>query len=151
MEKVLCQICHNRIAEHKFVRVVNGVSTTYCVCSHCKALMDNKYKELQERSVLRQTPLRERVCPVCGMRIDDFLSTGLLGCDNCYRVFEDYLVEYIRGYHGAVRHVGMDAAPPPPTDVEALYRDLKAAVDANDYEKAAEIKKKIDREWEDGK
>ena len=147
MEKVLCQICHTRIAEHSFVRVVNGVSTTYRVCSHCKALMDNKYKELQEQAVLRNTPPEERVCPVCGMRLNDFLSTGLLGCDNCYRVFEDYLVEYIRGYHGAIRHVGMDATPPPPTDVEELYRDLKAALDRKDYETAAKLKEKIDRVW----
>ena len=133
------------------MRVVNGVSTSYFVCSHCKAIMENQYKELQERSVLRQTPIEERICPVCGMTLNDFLSSGFLGCDHCYRVFEDYLVEYIRGYHGAVHHVGMDATPPPPTDVEALYRDLKDAVDADDYTKAAEIKKKIDREWRNEK
>lgn len=148
MEKELCQICHHRIAEHKFVRVINGVETPYRVCSHCKALMDNKYKELKAKAALRQTPMEERVCPFCGSRLKDFMATGLLGCDHCYRVFEDYLLEYVRGYHGAVQHVGMDASPPPPIDVESLYRELKEAVDSKNYEKAAEIKKRIDENWE---
>ena len=66
MEKELCQICHHRIAEHKFVRIVGGVETPYRICSHCKALMDNKYKELQAEAARKAVPPEKRVCPVCG-------------------------------------------------------------------------------------
>ena len=144
MEKELCQICHHRIAEHRFVRVVGGVETSYRICSHCKALMDNKYKELQAEAARKAIPPEKRVCTVCGSTLQSFAKTGLLGCENCYHVFDDYLIEYIRGYHGAVTHVGMDAKAETP-DVEALYRELADLVKKEDYEKASVIKKKIKR------
>ena len=146
-EKELCQICHHRLAEHRFVRVMGGVSTTYHVCSHCKALMDNKYAELRREAARRAVPVEERVCPVCGMTLRDFTETGLLGCDNCYKVFDDYLIEYIRGYHGATTHCGMDASVPAPVDIEELYKQLKQAVETLDYARAEKLKKEIDRRW----
>lgn len=146
-EKELCQICHHRIAEHKFVRVIDGVSKSYRVCSHCKALMDNKYAELRMEAQRRAVPVEMRTCPVCGMTLRDFTETGLLGCANCYKVFDDYLLEYIRGYHGATTHCGMDASVPKPVDVETLYREMKDAVDAKDFETAAKLKKEIEKRW----
>ena len=145
----MCQICHHRIAEHKFVRMIDGVSKSYRICSHCKALMDNKYSELRAEAARRAVPLEERVCPVCGTTFHDFRETGLLGCDNCYKVFDDYLIEYVRGYHGATTHCGMDATPPPPVDVETLYKELKTAVDSEDYIKASALKRKIEARWKD--
>ncbi len=144
MEKELCQICHHRIAEHKFVRIVGGVETPYRICSHCKALMDNKYKELQAEAARKAIPPEKRVCPVCGSTLQSFSETGVLGCENCYHVFDDYLFEYIRGYHGATTHVGMDAKPVQ-VDVEALYRQLADLVKNEDYENAARLRQKIKR------
>ena len=144
MERELCQICHHRIAEHGFVRVTGGVTTSYRICSHCKALMDSKYKELQAEAARRAIPPEKRVCTVCGTTLSSFADTGVLGCDNCYRVFDDWLIEYIRGYHGAVTHVGMDDTPPAPVDVEDLYKELAHCVESEDYEKAAILRKKID-------
>lgn len=144
MEKELCQICHHRIAEHKFVRIVGGVETPYRICSHCKALMDNKYKELQAEAARKAVPPEKRVCPVCGSTLASFSETGVLGCENCYHVFDDYLFEYIRGYHGATTHVGMDAKPVQ-VDVEALYRQLADLVKNEDYENAARLRQKIKR------
>ena len=145
MEKDLCQICHHRIAEHKFVRVLDGKETPYRICSHCKALMDNKYKELQQEAARKAIPPERRVCPVCGATLQSFLNTGLLGCESCYHTFDDYLTEYIRGYQGATTHVGMDAKPPAPVDVEDLYRELSHWIEREEYEKAAAVKKKIDK------
>ena len=144
MEKELCQICHHRIAEHRFVRIVGGVETSYRICSHCKALMDNKYKELQAEAARKAVPPEKRICPVCGSTLQSFSETGVLGCENCYHVFDDYLLEYIRGYHGAITHVGMDSKPVP-VDVESLYKQLAVLVQNEDYEKAAVLRKKIQR------
>ncbi len=145
MEKELCQICHHRIAEHKFVRVTNGVTTSYHVCSHCKALLDNKYQELRAEAARKAIPPEKRVCPICGTTLQTFSATGLLGCANCYKVFDDYLLEYIRGYHGATTHIGMDDKAPKPVDVEDLFKELEVVLKTEDYEKAAKIRKKIDR------
>ena len=143
MEKELCQICHHRIAEHKFVRIVDGAERAYRICSHCKAMMDNKYRELKAEAARKAIPPENRVCGVCGCTLENFLSTGLLGCENCYRVFDDYLAEYIRGYQGATTHVGMDARPVS-VDVEDLYRELAELSEKQEYEKAAKVKRKID-------
>ena len=129
---------------------MGGVSTTYHVCSHCKALMDNKYAELRREAARRAVPVEERVCPVCGTTFRDFTETGLLGCDNCYKVFDDYLIEYIRGYHGATTHCGMDDSVPPPVDVEELYRDLETALAEKDYKRAEKLKRMIDDTWGTG-
>ena len=144
MEKELCQICKHRIAEHHFVRVIGGVETTYKICSHCKAVMDNKYRELQEEAARKAVPPEMRVCAVCGTTLLSFNETGVLGCENCYHVFDDYLREYILGYHGAVTHVGMDATAVPP-DVEALYKELADLVAKEEYEKAKAVNDKIKR------
>ena len=145
MEKELCQICHHRIAEHKFVRVSNGVTTSYRICSHCKALMDNKYQELKAEAARKAIPPEKRVCGLCGTTLQEFSATGVLGCENCYKVFDDYLYSYVQGYHGAVSHVGMDANPPAPIDVETLYRELAECVKKEEYDRAVAIRKKIDR------
>ena len=145
MERDLCQICHHRIAEHKFVRVTNGVTTSYRICSHCKALMDNKYKELQAEAARKAIPPEQRVCPACGATLAEFSASGLLGCEQCYKTFDDYLLEYVKGYHGAVNHVGMNANPPAPVDVEDLYKQLTECVRNEDYAKAADIRKRIDK------
>ena len=144
MEKELCQICHHRIAEHGFVRVTGGVTTSYRVCSHCKALMESKYKELQAEAARRAIPPEKRICPACGTTLQSFSATGVLGCENCYKVFDDYLSEYIRGYHAATTHVGMDDKPPAPIDVEDLFKELALCVEREDYVKAASLRKKID-------
>ena len=149
MDKELCQICHQRIAEHRFTRVIDGAETYYRICSHCRAVMDNKYRELKAIAARRAIPPEQRRCPGCGLTLAEFNASGMLGCDRCYETFDDYLSEYIRSYHGANTHVGMNAAPPPPIDVEDLYKELEILLAKKDYAGAAKVKEKISKIWGD--
>ena len=45
-------------------------------------------------------------CNNCGYTFDDIISTGKLGCGNCYDVFENRLDNIIKKIQGSNKHVG---------------------------------------------
>ena len=68
----------------------------------------------------------ERKCPTCGMTESELRRTGRVGCPDCYSTFADILN--------------------PKTDpVADLKAQLKAAVESEDYERAASLRDEIRR------
>ena len=51
-------------------------------------------------------PKQTLVCKTCGTSLDDFLTTGFVGCANCYKVFRDSMQEFALDIHGRSAHVG---------------------------------------------
>ena len=45
-------------------------------------------------------------CKRCGTTLDDFLTTGFVGCADCYSAFKDYIEEFAIDIHGRARHIG---------------------------------------------
>lgn len=90
-----------------------------------------------------------RTCPTCCRTIALIKESGLLGCSDCYRTFEDNLQPLIeRAQAGANFHLGRlpcgarDAA----TRHELrsrLVRELDEAVTAEQYERAAKLRDRI--------
>jgi protein arginine kinase activator len=87
-------------------------------------------------------------CPRCGMKLSDFRKTGKLGCAECFRAFEADLRSILSQMAARPRHSGklppslsgsVDAAP----DSAGLREELKAAVDNEDYEKAANLRDRL--------
>lgn len=87
-------------------------------------------------------------CPQCGLTAEDFNKTGRLGCSECYKTFGSELAIVLRRLHGRNQHVGKIPALNP-TQVAArnellsLRRALKQAVDHEQFEKAAELRDRI--------
>ena len=87
-------------------------------------------------------------CPVCGIDYQEFRASGKFGCSSDYRVFRkelDYLLDKV---HGAVQHrgkmpvrVGMEMTRR--RQIDELKKELTGAVDAEEYEQAANIRDKI--------
>lgn len=48
---------------------------------------------------------REKVCPNCGTALREFQKSGLLGCAQCYHVFEEEVLKVVRRVQGKTRHV----------------------------------------------
>jgi protein arginine kinase activator len=95
------------------------------------------------------------VCPSCGASYDDFKKTGRLGCAECYRAFKARLSGVLRNIQGADTHEGKipaksAAEAAPLREAEALRKQLRQAVSAEDYEKAAELRDAITRIAEGG-
>ena len=106
-----------------------------------------------------------RRCRQCGLTEKEFSRLGRLGCPGCYTAFADLLDPLIREIQTGCRHTGKipfnstaavppvtpeSAVPPPPpvtppagNDMLRLEIELKQAVQAEAYEKAAQLRDDI--------
>jgi len=108
----------------------------------------------------------EFVCESCGLTQQEFKKNGRFGCASCYDVFQKVLDPMLEGMHAGKRHAGrapVDFVPPvaPPAkkpekkepekkepevrekDIAALETELIQAIEAEEYERAAEIRDQI--------
>lgn len=94
-----------------------------------------------------ETP--ELACDVCGLTFSEFRQRGVLGCPNDYDAFEPALRPMLeRAQEGASQHVGKvpqraGSSQKKQNAILRLRSELKKAVDAEDYERAAELRDKI--------
>ena len=94
------------------------------------------------------TRRRQRSCPFCGATEEDVSSSGMLGCAQCYDVFGDLLTPYLRRLHGSAEHTGKvpsgaNAELSKTRKLEQLKTDLQKAIDAQEFERAAELRDEI--------
>lgn len=106
-------------------------------------------------------------CTGCGMTYEEFRKIGRLGCASCYDAFGPPLRRLLKRIHGADTHAGRGPRPTVPAtaettqdspatvstelsdveqrDVDALLAALQEAVDAEQYERAADLRDQITR------
>src|SRR5262249_29644775 len=98
-------------------------------------------------------------CAHCGLLYEDFRKFGRLGCGECYTSFKEHLSGLLRKIHGSNKYLGktpadqeghVPAAPTAGTTALApsetladLKQQLHAAIAAEDFEKAVQIRDKI--------
>ncbi|MFV0442709.1 MAG: UvrB/UvrC motif-containing protein [Planctomycetaceae bacterium] len=90
----------------------------------------------------------EQVCPECGMTFKKFRSQGRLGCAQDYVLFREKLVPLLESIHGERQHIGKCPAQQPQVtrrnqELARLKIELKAAIEAEDYEQAAQLRDAI--------
>jgi protein arginine kinase activator len=90
------------------------------------------------------------VCPVCGMNWNEFKQSGVMGCGHDYEQFAGKLLPLLkRAQEGAGEHVGKVPARKKTPDADRqvttlrLRRELQKAVDAENYEAAAQLRDKL--------
>jgi protein arginine kinase activator len=94
--------------------------------------------------------LDKQACPVCGITFYEFRQQGRLGCPHDYVSFEDELEPLITNIHGAREHTGKRPARAGSgtdrrTDLIRLRREMKDAVEAENYERASELRDAIQK------
>jgi protein arginine kinase activator len=88
-------------------------------------------------------------CPSCGMTPAQLKQTGRLGCAECYTHFAPHLRGLLRRLHGGTQHVGKEVVARSADErdrknqVDTLRRRLQRAVDAEDFETAAQLRDEI--------
>lgn len=92
--------------------------------------------------------LDKESCPVCGITFYDFRNQGRLGCAHDYERFAKQLEPLIVNIHGETTHVGKRPQREPAdtsglTDLIRMRNEMKAAVSAEKYELASEIRDQI--------
>lgn len=156
-----CERCGERSATVRYAEVIDGSLTTWHLCDECAA----------ERGVTGSlTPLAGPLvnilmgmlegggepvpsdagptCPRCGLNYGEFRRVGRLGCGTCYETFVTQLKPLLRRIHGSAEHAGRV-----PSEISGdhlrrkemlkLKDELSRAVQAEDYERAAELRDAI--------
>jgi len=164
MKKGDCEGCKKQATVH-IQEISGGKSVEKHYCDSCPKLQGEHLaakphtpiNELLTNFVLAHsgsTPETTVACTNCELTWSEFKSSGLLGCENDYVLFEKDLTQVIqRAHEGATHHVGKtpgrrqalakSPAAKKKSDLTKLKRDLQKAVESEDYEKAASLRDQI--------
>ncbi len=156
---MLCQKCKKNTATVFCKENINGHITEYSLCPECAAEMQigNPFSIFEDdpisslfSSFMTQPKIThdEKKCPLCASSFKELVATGKVGCPKCYEVFASELAPTIRQLHAgaksrgrAPRRYGEKRARE--LELSKLKADLKAAIDAQEFEMAAELRDKI--------
>ncbi len=156
-----CEICRESVATVHLTEISNNQKKEVHLCeacaqekgvaihSHVKNLsLPEFFGQLSDTPTTDSKPAAAQICPVCEIDYQEFRATGKFGCASDYRVFRkelDYLLDKV---HGAVQHrgkmpvrVGMEMSKR--RQIDDLKRELRTAVDSEQYEQAANIRDRI--------
>jgi protein-arginine kinase activator protein McsA len=93
-------------------------------------------------------------CPNCGCTLHDIATTSRLGCPQCYEHFKEELMPVFVHAHKAIEHVGKKPKRGPKLSLEEeiklLELQLTQAIEHEQYERAKEIKDKLDKLKQEG-
>ncbi|QDU93182.1 UvrB/UvrC motif-containing protein [Lignipirellula cremea] len=92
--------------------------------------------------------LDQKACPYCGITFYEFRHAGRLGCPHDYVCFAEDLEPLILNIHGATEHAGKRPkrhaqSLNQQTELIRLRREMKEAVDREDYERASQLRDEI--------
>ena len=157
-----CDKCGKPATVH-LTEIVEGKKIEKHLCEDCAVSEGITVKanlpisQLLEDFILQTASTEETAdlkCDVCGLSFSEFRERGLLGCPNDYDAFEPALRPTLeRAHEGAGQHIGKvpRRAGSSQKKQNALLRlraELKGAVAAEDYERAADLRDQI-KEMED--
>jgi len=150
-----CQMCDKAATVH-LTEIVNGKKTERHLCEACAQKEGIAIKapapisELLTSLMSAQAEAQELGglrCEQCGLSWLEFRKGGLLGCPNDYTAFEKPLRGLLeRVQEGATRHLGRvprrcsESAAGKQVRLLRLRQDLRQAVEAEDYERAARLR-----------
>jgi protein arginine kinase activator len=155
---MLCQHCKKQAATVHLTDLVKGEKRERHLCESCASSEGVVVKQhvsvpdLLNQFLMSQSGVQELArlrCPDCGITFIEFRSQGLLGCPNDYDVFGEHLGNVIeRAQEGRSHHTGRSPGQAPEADgVErerlSLQRELREAVENEDYERAAQLRDRL--------
>lgn len=103
---------------------------------------------LAEHTKEELSRIDQRSCPVCGITFYEFRHQGRLGCPNDYTCFREELAPLLVNIHGELEHRGkrprhLEKNLSAVAELIRLRRDMKDAVDKENYELASRLRDQI--------
>ena len=163
-----CDQCKQNEATFFYEENINGKTRTLHLCHACKEQLQ---KSGEISSVLEESPLSLLgggyenlldglfgIAPLpssaptkrctCGASLAQLAKSGKVCCPSCYDTFAEELTPTIRSLHGNVTHTGRApakrrAANEKKHQLKALRDELKEAVKAENFERAATLRDQI--------
>ncbi len=153
---MICEKCGVNNATTLIRNNVNGVKSEKLLCSSCAESEGYTVNHSDFSKFLlfgdANTVLPKQLtrCSCCGFTINDITKNGKCGCDQCYNIFYDQLLPYIKkAQYGRRTHKGKtpNAQAPVLKSPEQELQELKALlgelIKAEKYEQAAEVRDRI--------
>jgi len=159
---MLCQECNKREATVHLTQIVNNEKMVISLCKQCA---DNKgfhspldnvpfpLSEILSGLIGQQYPVEkgqfpDLECPNCKLTFEGFVRQGRFGCGECYQAFRSRLETIMRKIHGSSIHKGKLPASGshelvPIKEEERLERELKKAIECEEFERAADLRDKL--------
>ncbi len=158
--KQICQHCGKNAATVNYRETVGGKSRQLHLCTECAAkfgivdLKDNLFSFSSLSSFPLFSSLQEEIpqakkapaCPLCGTTLSQIQKNGKFGCSTCYDTFRDSLdlTPFVgKGYDAPQTKSDAAADLAPKNSLASLKAELKKAVAAEDYERAAKLRDEI--------
>lgn len=144
-----CDICGRRDATAMINMIVNGRNTTRRVCRECVKKLQFGGAYAAQMAILStfEPPAQEMYCPACNTAWSDVCRTGHVGCATCYQAFDTLIQPLMVRMNGMPQHAEPEAETPSgdsvKTRVEKLREEMFAAVGAEEYERAAQLRDQI--------
>lgn len=163
---MLCNKCNQNEANVHVVTYINDQKKEFDLCNECiksytsivnfeigndkfdvtdvlSGIIEQMYGK-KEVGISRDVPK----CSVCGTDYDEFKATGMLGCSNCYTIFEKSVIPIISNVQSGTEHMGK--IPKKQNEdiiikkkIRELKSNLQELIMDENYEKAAEIRDEI--------
>lgn len=158
---MLCSICQKNEAKVHLTQIVDDKMQKIDLCEDCskaKGVTDPAGFSLADLLLgLGAAPEAESkpaakpgelACPGCGLAQSDFKKSGRFGCPQCYTTFAESLPAMLKTMHRGLRHTGKvpSAFRPkhePADQIKQLSRRLEKAIDAENFEEAAQLRDQI--------
>lgn len=156
-----CDQCSRPATVH-LTEIRGGKKFEKNLCEQCAAKLGSAQgmghtpiNELLSKFVLEHSGVQAEppaACEHCGITWAEFRQTGLLGCAADYDLFERDLAPLIqRAHEGATHHLGKTPGSTVETgaiqrrhvDLAKMKKELRRAVEAEDYERAAALRDEI--------
>jgi protein arginine kinase activator len=155
---MLCEKCKKNTATVHMQQFIGGSKTEMHLCQACSFKMEipisfeNIFQgfltSLQSVTANRPAKTPSAPCARCGMTYEQFKSAGKLGCEACYQAFAKEIEALFKNVQGSTRHEGkfpqrMGTELRARREADQLRKQLKEAVDAENYEDAARLRDQI--------
>ena len=155
---MLCENCGKFAATTHIKKIINDVSTTKHLCSHCAneyglggfhtSGIANMLSTMFGDIVNENQYLREKTCKNCGATFSEIVKSGKAGCNECYTTFYEDLLPYIKRVHGGKKHIGKVPNNAPLAVVSedrltTLRKTLHELVLKEEFEQAAVVRDEI--------
>ena len=157
---MLCEKCRKNKATTYCKTTVNGVTEEICLCPECAEksglngmigdtfFSDPFFDSFFGDSFFEGLPrlaasFAPKKCPECGTTVNDILRYGKVGCPGCYDAFEKELQGVILRAQGSVKHLTGEDKENIEKHAEELRQEMKKAIEAEDFEKAAKLRDEI--------
>ncbi|MCK4547942.1 MAG: UvrB/UvrC motif-containing protein [Candidatus Eisenbacteria sp.] len=165
---MLCEKCGKRTATVFYTDIEEGKVTQLHLCKECaeaigvthssssgaNLAVSNLLAGMLDGGASLDDAESDSTCSICGLAYADFKAGGRLGCPNCYDCFSAGLRHLLRRIHGSNLHEGKAPVShkemvDEKREVRRLKDLLQRAIDAEEFERAAEIRDQL-RELEVG-